>query len=151
MLSFNTSPDYEADGTDNMHEVTVRATDNAYSIVGIVGQPTTKVVTVEVNNEEEPGKVTLTVNGATGQPVLQPQMGEELTAALSDDDAATAISWKWYRGSTEIIGATNAAYLPVQADIGEKLTAKAAYTDGKNPNDKDMARGHDDDGGASRP
>ena len=143
VLSFNSSPDYEATGTDNMHEVTVRATDNAYSIDGIGGQATTKVVTVEVTNEEEPGSVELTVNYQSesnpGQPVLQPQMGVALTAALSDGDTATDISWQWYRGSTEIIGAKNARYIPVQADIGEKLTAKATYTDEKNSNDKDMA------------
>ena len=140
VLSFNTSPDYEETGTDNMHEVTVRATDDAYIIDGIEGQATTKVVMVEVTNEEEPGRVALTVNGATGQPVLQPQMGVMLTAALSDDDMPTGTTtWQWYRGSTEIIGATNAAYTPVQADIDKELTAKAAYTDRKNPNDKDMA------------
>ena len=89
----------------------------------------------------------LTVNGTNGQPVLQPQMGEALTATLSDGDipVAAGIEWQWYRGSTEIIGATDGAgtmmsmYTPVQADIGEKLTAKATYTDGKNSNDKDMA------------
>ena len=141
VLSFKASPNYES-GTDNEHEVTVRATDNAYSISGVTGMATTKLVTVEVTNVEEPGRVTLTVTGtpsAAQHPVLQPQMGEELTATLSDGDAATGITWQWYRGSTEIIGATNAAYTPVQADIGEELTAKAAYMDGKNPKDKDMA------------
>ena len=139
VLSFNASPDYEGAG-DNMYEVTVRATDDAYRIDGDAGQATTKVVMVEVTNEEEPGRVALTVNGATGQPVLQPQMGEALTAALSDDDGTlTGITWQWYRGSTEIIGATTIMYTPVQADIDNELTAKAAYTDGKNPNDKDMA------------
>ena len=66
-------------------------------------------------------------------------MGEELTATLSDGDTATDITWQWYRGSTKIIGETESAYTPVQADIDNELTAKAAYTDGKNPNDKDMA------------
>ena len=148
VLTFKSPPNYEASGTDNMHEVTVRATDNMYDIDGVTGEPTTKLVMVEVTNEEEPGSVKLTVNGTTGQPVLQPQMGEALTATLSDGDTpvdAAGIEWQWYRGSTEIIGATNGAgtmmseYTPVQADIGEKLTAKATYTDGKNSNDKDMA------------
>ena len=157
VLTFRESPDYETpatDVTDNMYMVTVLATDDAYDIAvpsngEALGQ-TTKTVTVEVTNEEEPGKVTLTVTTdisetATQVPVLQPQMGETLTAMLSDGDTltATTITWQWYRGSTEIIGATDtdatSTYIPVQADIGEKLTAKATYTDGKNPNDKDMA------------
>ena len=73
-------------------------------------------------------------------------MGEALTATLSDGDTPTSaadIKWQWYRGSTKIIGATGAGattnvYMPVQADVGEMLTAKATYTDGKNSN-KDMA------------
>ena len=146
VLTFDDSPNYES-GTDNMHEVTVRATDNMYDIAAVDGEVTTKLVMVEVTNEEEPGSVKLTVNGTDGQPVLQPQMGEALTATLSDGDTPVnaGIEWQWYRGSTEIIGATNgagtitSAYTPVQADIGEKLTAKATYTDEKNSNDKDMA------------
>ena len=146
VLTFKSPPNYES-GTDNMHSVTVRATDNMYDIDGVMGMVTTKTVTVTVMNVEEPGSVKLTVNGTTGQPVLQPQMGEALTATLSDGNTPVdaGIEWQWYRGSTEIIGATNgagtmmSAYTPVQADIGEKLTAKATYTDGKNSNDKDMA------------
>ena len=38
----------------------------------------------------------------TGQSVLQPQMDEELTAALSDGDTPMDITWQWYRGSTKI-------------------------------------------------
>ena len=150
VLTFKTSPNYEATGTDNEHVVTVRATDDAYDIDVPAGETApskaiTKTVTVMVMNVEEPGKVTLTVNGAPGQPVLQPQMGEELTAMLSDGDTPTAatITWQWYRGSTKIIGATGTsqanAYTPVQADIGEKLTAKATYRDGKNSDENDMA------------
>ena len=143
VLTFKASPNFEASDTDNMHEVTVRATDNAYGIAGTSGVATRKLVMIEVTNVEEPGKVTLTVNGETGQPVLQPQMGEELTAALSDGDTPTGIAWKWYRGSTEIIGATGtgemSTYTPVQADIDSRLTAKATYTDEKDSDVKDMA------------
>ena len=63
-----------------------------------------------VTNVEEAGKVALTVNGADGQPVLQPQMGVALTAVLTDDvtgvPTADTLEWQWYRGSTKIIGAT---------------------------------------------
>ena len=153
VLTFEKSPNYEDPTavTDNTYVVIVRATDDAYDIAVPDGgtatsKAITKTVTVMVTNVEEPGKVKLTVatdiDGTSIQvPVLQPQMGVVLTATLSDGDDVTAdtLKWKWYRGSTEIIGATEAAYTPVQADIGEKLTAKATYTDGKNSNDKDMA------------
>ena len=59
----------------------------------------------------------ITVNGATGQPVLQPQEGTALTASLTDGDVVPVVTgddpnpeWQWYRGSTEISGATNAVY-----------------------------------------
>ena len=62
VLSFNSSPNYEATDTDNTYEVTVRATDNMYGIAGVDGEATTKLVTVTVKNVEEPGSVALTVN-----------------------------------------------------------------------------------------
>ena len=149
VLTFGKSPNYEVpadDGGDNTYVVIVRATDDAYDITpadpaNLPSKAITKTVTVMVTNVEEPGKVTLYVNDATGQPVLQPQMGVVLTATLSDGDGVTAdtIKWQWYRGSTKIIGATDAAYTPVQADIGGKLTAKATYRDGKNSDENDMA------------
>ena len=71
-----------------------------------------------------------------GQPVLQPQVGTVLTASLTDEDVVPVGTdddpnpeWQWYRGSTEISGATNAAYEPVEADVGNRLTAKATYMD----------------------
>ena len=102
---------------------------------------------VTVTNVEEPGSVALTVNGTTGQPVLQPQMGVVLTATLSDGDTPTGIKWQWYRGSTKIIGATDGAgtmtsvYTPDESDIGSRLTAKATYMDGEDANNKKMAEG----------
>ena len=153
VLSFKSSPNFEPEGAGNTYVVIVRATDDAYDIAvpaADVDAPpskaTMKTVTVMVTNVEEPGSVTLTVatdigGTSTQVPVLQPQMGVVLTATLSDDDGVTdgTLKWKWYRGSTEIIGAIDAAYTPVQADIGEKLTAKATYRDGKNSDEKDMA------------
>ena len=70
-------------------------------------------------------------------------MGVELTAALSDDDTAMDISWKWYKGSSEIIGTTGtgetSTYDPGEGDIGSRLTAKATYTDAEDANNKKMA------------
>ena len=98
-------------------------------------------------NVNERGTVTLSH--------LQPQVGESLTARLTDPDGGTrSITWQWYRGDagtddgtvadgipkcseTEsnticaIDGATSATYRPVTADHDADLvmTAVALYTD----------------------
>ena len=140
---------------DNIHEVIVRATDDAYDIEVPAGdmapsKATTKTVTVMVTNVEEPGKVTLTVNGTDGQPVLQPQMGVVLTATLTDGDTATDIEWQWYQGSTKIIGAKSAAYTPAQGYIGEQPHRKGDLHGREELQRQGHGRGHDDHGGASR-
>ena len=148
VLRFAATPDYEdpADvGTDNTYEVTVVACDVACAGAADA-RKTTREVTVEVTNEEEPGTVMIRVNGATGQPVLQPQVGTVLTASLTDEDVVPDGTnddpnpeWQWYRGSTEISGATIAAYEPVEADVGNRLTAKATYIDGEDADNKKEA------------
>ena len=59
-------------GTDNTYVVTVQASDG--------GEDTTamEVVMIKVTNVEEPGTVTLST--------LQPQVGVEITATLTDPD-----------------------------------------------------------------
>ena len=107
---------------------------------------------VKVTNIEELGVVELST--------LQPRVGFTVTATLTDPDNVTAgsVSWQWYREATisitdqfqsllvcrrtnatatnadtencSIKGATSAAYVPVDADEGNSLTAVATYTDG---------------------
>ena len=132
VLTFVTPPDYEEADQDNMHEVTVEATDST-------GNTAMRTVMVKVTNVDEDGTVAIRVrvnDATTGQPVLQPQVGTVLTASLTDEDVVPAGTggdpnpeWQWYRGSTEISGATNAEYKPVEADVGNRLTAKATYMD----------------------
>ena len=128
VLRFKSSPDFEMaadDDTDNTYEVTIVASDG--------GEDTTamKEVTVEVTNVDEDGTVTLST--------LQPQVGEAITATLTDpDDITTAnptgsittgVSWQWYRGGSEIAGATQATYTPADGDVGSVLRARAMYDD----------------------
>ena len=143
-LSFMKAPNYEAptdSGGNNVYNVTVQATD--------VGRNTSSLnVTIKVANEMEPGTVTLSH--------LQPQVGENLTARLTDPDGGTrSISWQWYRGAAalgedgtvddnvkkcseqgssppcSIDGATSATYRPITADHdgGPVLMVVASYTD----------------------
>ena len=131
VLTFVNSPDYEATDTDNMHEVTIRASDG--------GDNTTaqKAVTVDVTNVDEDGTVTLST--------LQPQVGREITATLADPDGITGqdlsdVTWQWYRGSSPITSANNgggtltSSYGPKTEDVGSFLRARAMYDDGEDDN-----------------
>ena len=113
-------------GGNRVYNVTVQATDEGRNTASIN-------VTVTVTNENEPGTVTLSH--------LQPQVGESLTARLSDPDGGTrSITWQWYRGDADgtdnvrgsthptkcsdpnaaipcaIDGARSATYRPIVAD-----------------------------------
>ena len=111
--------DYEA---KNSYEVTVTAADPS-------DDTDTITVTINVENVDEGGTVTLSL--------LQPQVGTELTAELSDRDGdPTRISWQWGRSDTASDPFTNvssgvnpASYTPVAADVGKFLRATATYTD----------------------
>ena len=95
----------------------------------------TQAVTITVENEEEPGTVTLTT------PTGTIQARAEVTAALEDDDIPSGVTWQWARspnGRTDwvnIAGATAAAYTPtLEEDRGNYIRATASYTDGHGPN-----------------
>ena len=133
VLTFKSSPDFEdpqgGDGNNsNTYVVTVEASDG--------GDDTTaaETLTIEVTNVEEPGTVMLST--------LQPQVGVAITATLTDPDTIegddlTSVSWQWYRGNSEIVGATTGAgtrmssYTPTTGDIGSVLRAVAMYDDGE--------------------
>ena len=137
VLSFKFSPDYEmpmgtALDTDNTntYKVVVAASDDAPGAGDMIKRGYKKV-TVMVTDVEEPGMVALSAR--------RPQVGQALTATLTDDDATSdqiaAATWMWERASamgkdyTVIIGATAASYPPVAGVVGNYLRAKATYTD----------------------
>ena len=82
-LTFKDSPDYEAPGGDS-YRVTVQAVAGSHTV--------DKMVTVNIQNLEEPGTVSLSA--------VQPQAGTLLTATLDDDDGPTGTTWQWYRTSS---------------------------------------------------
>ncbi len=135
MLTFSSSPDYENPtdmGMDNTYMVTIMADDGTYMAM--------RNVTVTVTNEDEDGAVTLNL----GQPVA----GTAITASLTDPDSPdgiTDVTWQWASSATAdgtfatITGATNAAYTPVEADVGMYLRATASYTDGHGSGKMKMA------------
>ena len=124
MLMFMTAPDYEmpADADmDNTYMVTVNATDGTYT--------DTHDVTVMVTDVDEMGTVTLSA--------MEPSVGTEIMATVTDPDMAdmTSVTWQWASsnamdvGYTDIEGATSASYTPVETDVTMYLRATAMYTD----------------------
>ena len=134
VLSFSSQPDYEAPadtGADNVYNVTVR----------VVGSTLTarRDVTVTVTNVDEDGTASIT-------PATQPRVGVELTASVTDvDGTPTAVSWQWSRstsntgGWSNIPGAGQATYTPVEADVDNYLRATASYTDPQGPGKSESA------------
>ena len=87
----------------------------------------TIAVTINVNNVDEPGKVSLTWT--------RPQPGTEVKASLTDPDGnVSGVTWRWEKSSdasswTAISTATQATYTPVEGDVNRYLRAVASYTD----------------------
>ena len=123
VLSFRATPNYEgpADtGGNNVYEVTVVANDEFDEAV--------RAVVITVTNEDEQGTVTLTPTAAN--------VGGEIMASVTDiDGGVTDVAWQWAKSDaragefTDIEDATEASYMPVEADQGMYLRATATYTD----------------------
>ena len=129
VLSFKSPPDFESPadtGTDNTYSINVQASAGTSDVDAI--KMVERAVTVTVTNVDEPGTVMLST--------LQPQVGVQVTATLSEPDnpdpgttPLTDLAWQWYRGATEIPGADVATYSPVEGDVGSVLVVKATYKD----------------------
>ena len=126
VLRFTQAPNHEA--AQHTYTGTVEATD-AHGVTGTLD------VTVTV--EDAPGAVRLSSQ--------QPQVGQALTATLSDPDQVGPVTeWRWERsiyddfptGSETAVVRTSTTdkatdtYTPVAADIEHYLRATVSYTDG---------------------
>ena len=125
VLSLNTFPNYEDDGlgTDKTYTVVVVASDDAPG-AGIDAEdpimPSTKTVTVTVEDVEEPGAITTSPKN--------PHVGEPVTATLTDADGEPGtITWEWKVG-TAVVGFNTDSYSPVADDVRKTLSVKATYT-----------------------
>ena len=112
-MDFETTPSYS---------VTVTATDTGAATDTII-------ITIDVNNLDEAGTVTLSS--------LQPLVAIPLTATLEDpDDVSGSVTWSWARspnGASDWtpISEASDSYTPVFDDVGDYLRATASYTDGE--------------------
>ena len=96
----------------------------SYSVTVIATDPSNKsdniTVTITVDNVDEDGAVTLSS--------LQPQVGTQLTATLTDPDGEPSnVTWQWASGDTNV--SSVATYTPAAADVNNFLQATAIYTD----------------------
>ena len=83
-------------------------------------------VTVNLNNVDEPGTVTLSHDDL--------RTGTVITASLSDPDGSVSgENWRWSRSGDAIAAATGNTYTASSADVGHILTAAVSYTDGEGP------------------
>ena len=131
-LRFKSRPDFEMPtdriqttpsdaAVNNIYNVTVRFSDG--------GAPAGEhSVTVTVTNVEEDGMVMLSP--------LQPQVGSELTATVTDPDTNVQAEYQWSKSGTrggtptDIVDADEMTYIPTVDDVGSYLTVTARYVDG---------------------
>ncbi len=133
VLTWKKAPNFESPGdTDknNVYKVSVIAASGL--------QSSSQAVEVKVTNVEEPGTVEFDE--------LQPQVGNVITATLSDPDVVKlGKKWQWSRSAdketwTDIEKAAAATYTPASADEGSYLRATVTYKDGMgSENDTAMA------------
>ena len=112
VLTFNTVPDYE---TKSTYEITVTATDN-----GVPSASSELAVTVTITNEDEAGMVT--ISGVA-------QVGQELTAEVTDPDGGVSVSSYEWDGVGPDNTAISGKYTLVAGDLGKTISVLAEYTD----------------------
>ena len=84
-------------------------------------------VTIDIDNVEEPGTVTLSS--------FQPQVDTQLTATVADPEFEYDVTWSWERSidKSNWVAISGTTYTPVTGDLGYYLRATASYTDGIGP------------------
>ncbi len=114
-------------------------TRNSYTVKVIATDPSkakdTIIVTINVTNVDEDGKVSLTWT--------RPHVGTLIEASLADPDGSVSgVTWQWARADssnvnyTDINGATSATYTTQSGDERKYLRATATYTDLLGPGKK---------------
>ena len=115
ILTFKTAPDFE---TKSTYDVTVTVTDRGMpSLTGRFD------VVITIVNQDEAGTVVIDGNV---------QVGQELTASLSDPDGVSGSpTWQWQDAGagTDLNDATSATYTLMVADLGKTIRVVATYTD----------------------
>ena len=120
---------------DNNYQITVSATEmRAGANAPLPAKRTDMALTVIVGNVNDHGTLTLQW--------LQPEVGTEIDATLTDPDGDTSdLTWTWYTSKAAdpevgnlfhwnvVANQTDPAYIPVAADEDKYLWVHVAYTD----------------------
>ena len=118
--------------TQETYTVVVQVTDSEDADGNFETNPTiddTITVNITVNDEEEPGKISLSWT----QP--QPHTNSAVEATLTDPDGSVSgESWQWQKSGqggawSDINNATSNTYTPVDDDVNKHLRVVATYTD----------------------
>ena len=80
---------------------------------------------VATSNTIPTGSVTITGT------VTEDQTLTADTSGLSDGDGLGSFSYQWIRAGSDISGATSSTYALTQTDVGNAITVRVSYTDGK--------------------
>ena len=89
----------------------------------------TIVLTISLENIDEPGTVNLSMG--------EPEVGNSITATLTDPDVVNSSDWHWEKsqdgenGWISIQGGDTDEYVPASSDVGMYLRAMVDYTDGE--------------------
>ncbi|KAB7790242.1 phosphodiester glycosidase family protein [Bifidobacterium leontopitheci] len=91
-------------------------------------------VTITATLDGVSASTTATIANATFTGAAKPvvsgsaKVGGTLTARLGDWADGADVSWQWLRDGAGITGATRAAYVPVDADAGHRLSVRATVS-----------------------
>ena len=157
VLTFKKPPDFDEKPS---YSVTIQVTDGADTTDTdnvVEGRPSTLLVTITIENVDEPGVVNLS-------PTRQPKEDEEITAVLTDPDGPVtgqsdpdpddnpltitenaSTTWQWARSSSSngpwtdieatttepVVTSDTHAYTPSADDRNMYLRATASYSDGQ--------------------
>ena len=129
VLTFASSPNFESptDRDEDTSVIPAGVKDNMYKVSITANDGDAFVLTVEVENEDEPGTVSL------DKP--QPQVGRSIAAIDFDDpDGTDEKSVAWFSGPSDTgpwtdLEVTNESYAPVVADEGNYLRVVYTYND----------------------
>ena len=113
----------EPEDRDNMYQITVRATEQVTSGSDPRALSTEADYTIHVMDVNEPGSITLNR--------IQPEVGTEITASLSDpdgkvgdpDETPTTVTWQWYASKvTNPVASANNHWVEASGDDADDAT-----------------------------
>jgi len=122
-ISGSTTSTYTSDQRDVGQEITVTVT------VALAGYTSKSVTSTAVTIDGGEGTINPPFSGGAVSITGMPTVGSTLTANVSGfSPTPSSYVYQWLRGTTAIIGATNATYTPVATDSGQPISVQVTAT-----------------------